>query len=649
MWWRQLLWTAIAALLLPAAHLTGDSDVAEEISVDVGAMVLLSCSLDHTVEECQWSWRPLSDSTSVAVVVKQFPSFGNISNDCSVRFASVQTDQEGEWTCGTRGVGQDGFAVTASKVLRVRQKLEFVQLSQGIQVNVGEPVLLRCVASLPVEWCQWSWQPLGHPEAEAVVVKGFTPSDEQHRDCSVHFANVLGEQEGMWSCAVRQRPRADFDVAPPATLTLLPPVKIRFLQTPEDTRVALGEPVILRCVAASPVTDCIWTWQPLDHPETQELLVKQFASFGNFSRDCSVHFKSVQIAQEGLWGCTVRGGKPDAIMEEKTPLAKLTTYEKVAVEFTELSKEIHIPPGNPLFLRCVTASPVQECQWSWRSMNDTNSTSPLVVSKFQPRGNRSVDCSMHLKAVTEEHEGIWTCSVRREDENETTEASPAKITLLKPEPVMVALWTAPNQKVTLACRLNTPQPTVTCAWHHPPHTVVSHQNQTKHRTVQHDNSTGTCSLILDPKPDDMGKWRCVFTHAAQDGTWELAAATLILHISTPEPERMMDWLVGVLGGLVLLLTLLFIGMLVCKYRNKNKRELADPPPELPATGVIKGLTRYTEPPSKINFLFGEPPVKPAPETTPEPHHIYEQVGYLTPTTSKSVYENLEADKDKIET
>jgi len=98
-----------------------------------------------------------------------------------------------------------------------------VQLSQDIQIAIGEPVLLRCVTNTAVDLCQWSWQPLNGSNETAVVVRQFPAFGEDARDCSMRFKSVLAEQEGTWICAVRLYTHSAFTTAsPPATLTLLP-------------------------------------------------------------------------------------------------------------------------------------------------------------------------------------------------------------------------------------------------------------------------------------------------------------------------------------------------------------------------------------------------------------------------------------------
>lgn len=102
-------------------------------------------------------------------------------------------------------------------------------------------------------------------------------------------------------------------------------MRVKFLERPEDVRVALGDSTLLRCIATTAVNECHWMWRPLSEPNRTEVVVKQFSAFGNYSRDCSVRFRNVLKEQEGLWGCTVVGPPNYTLLA--APPAKLTVYE----------------------------------------------------------------------------------------------------------------------------------------------------------------------------------------------------------------------------------------------------------------------------------------------------------------------------------
>lgn len=103
----------------------------------------------------------------------------------------------------------------------------------------------------------------------------------------------------------------------------------------------------------------------------------------------------------------------------------------VPIKFIQLSQDIQMPPGGPLTIRCTTASEVEECKWTWQSLDESNSTE-IVVKQFLALGNYSQDCSLHFDTVLTEHEGNWTCAARNPAETHFTSAPPARLTLLQP-------------------------------------------------------------------------------------------------------------------------------------------------------------------------------------------------------------------------
>jgi hypothetical protein len=103
----------------------------------------------------------------------------------------------------------------------------------------------------------------------------------------------------------------------------------------------------------------------------------------------------------------------------------------VPINFIQLSQDIQMPPGGPLTIRCTTDSEVEECKWTWRSLDESNSTE-IVFKQFPAFGNNSQDCSLHFDTVLTEHEGNWTCAARNPEEMHFTSAPPARLTLLQP-------------------------------------------------------------------------------------------------------------------------------------------------------------------------------------------------------------------------
>lgn len=83
------------------------SELSQDIQISSGGSVSLRCVTTFPVELCRWSLTPANSNTTV--VVKQFPSTGSESRDCSVRLSHALTEQVGLWTCGAKAHGQPNY------------------------------------------------------------------------------------------------------------------------------------------------------------------------------------------------------------------------------------------------------------------------------------------------------------------------------------------------------------------------------------------------------------------------------------------------------------------------------------------------------------------------------------------------------------
>nr|CAD7463209.1 unnamed protein product [Timema tahoe] len=209
--------------------------------------------------------------------------------------------------------------------------------------------------------------------------------------------------------------------------------------------------------------------------------------------------------------------------------------------------------------------------------------------------------------------------------------------------VMVSLWSMPEQKVVLACRLTNTHPKTGCQWKSPNQILIATTNLTNRFTVIYNISSGICTITFIPVKVDLGEWSCIFNAEDSSGGWELASASLFL-LPTPTDNKI-GWLVGALAASVFVLTLLLITVAVCRCRNQARPEKCNlGNPRLAGSSFSKDPSRYTDPPSKIDFQFREVPGRTAsPETLSGQHqHIYERVDrYVAPTTCKSIYENVD--------
>ncbi|XP_015596634.1 uncharacterized protein LOC107268400 [Cephus cinctus] len=612
----------------------------ETVEAQAGSSTQIMCKTKTPVRECQWSWRQLNQSQPWNLEVKKFPAFGNDSTECSIKFKNVLPEQEGFWTCGARTHPNATF--TQSTPIRfLISEVEFVQLSRGIQIAAGETVFLRCLANKPVVQCEWSWKATNSSE-DTMIVKKFSPNEDNDHDCSVRFKNILHEEEGLWTCGVRLTPGGVLHEAPPATVSLLPSAKLSFAETPEDTSVPIGSETTLKCVTTSRVEKCAWTWKPLSGSDS-EIVVREFPSKGDLGRDCSLELAHVFTEEQGHWGCRVSVTTLNTMLA--SPIAKLTVFEQDDVRFSELSKDIQISSGGTVLLRCVTSAAVEQCRWS---LTPANSNTTVVVKQFPAAGAEGRDCSVRLSHALAEQEGLWTCGARMRGQHNYTDAPSAKLSLLQPEPVTMILWVATHQKVSLACRVRPVSPEAKCHWFHAPNIHVQQNNSTKMTkyNVQMNYSSGICTLQLKPDHTDLGQWTCRFTLNNENGILELGSTAVVL-LNNVTDEKL-GWIVGALTTMVLFLMIIVAVLVVCKAKLFTRRV-----PEVSETMSNTERKqnnqlcsdRYTEGPTKINFRFSDqnsldslPDVNSViPNRSP---HLYERVEKCTVPVSKTLYENV---------
>ncbi|EFN87785.1 Peroxidasin-like protein [Harpegnathos saltator] len=572
------------------------------IEVPAGSSAQIMCQTKSPVRECQWSWRQLNQSQPWNLDVKSFPAFGNDSTECSIKFKNVLPEQEGYWTCGAR-IDPNSSFTQSTPVRFLISEVEFVQLSRGVQVAAGESVFLRCLANKPVVQCEWSWR-ASNSSKEPLVVKKFGPNKDAEHDCSVRFKNILYDEEGLWTCGVRLTPDGILHTAPAATVSLLPTAKVNFVQVPTDMAVLVGTETTLKCVTSSRVEKCAWTWRPL-HSSDSEIVVEEFPSNGDLGRDCSLNLPHVYVEKQGHWGCQVSIASLNTVLT--SPPAKLTVFEQDEVKFSELSQDIQISSGGSVLLRCVTSSTVEQCRWS---LTPVNSNTTVVVKQFPAAGNEARDCSVRLSHALAEQEGLWTCGARIRGRQNYTDAPPAKLSLLEPEPVTVAVWATPHQMVTLACRVGVVSSETKCHWIHAPKIHI-HQNSSKpqqakkmRHNVQMDYITGVCKLVFKPDHSDLGQWTCKFTVTNENAEIEIGNASLVL-LNTLADKKL-GWIVGALTAMILFLMIIVVVLVVCKTRifiRKTPEILETLPSNERERSARCCNDRYNENSGKINFGF----------------------------------------------
>ncbi|XP_018049499.1 PREDICTED: uncharacterized protein LOC108687963 isoform X1 [Atta colombica] len=435
-------------------------DIPEHTETELGSSVLLACRTVNPVAECQWSWQPLppvhlplpdisesppvSTTTAIPTIattatptthplpVRQFPAFGNNSNDCSVRFSSTKHEQTGYWTCAARASTNDPFTSTNPAKLSIVNVnhgilITFAKHENVVEVPAGSLAQIMCQTKSPVRECQWSWRQLNQSQPWNLDVKSFPAFGNDSTECSIKFKNVLSEQEGYWTCGARVDPNSSFTQATPVRFLIS---EVEFVQLSRGVQVAAGESVFLRCLANKPVIQCEWSWRA-SNSSKEPLIVKKFTPNKDAEHDCSVRFKNILYEEEGLWTCGVRL-TPDGILHT-APAATVSLLPTAKVSFVEVPTDTAVPVGAEATLKCVTSSRVEKCVWTWKPLH--GSDPEIVLNEFPSNGDLGRDCSLHFPHVYTEKQGYWSCQVSIVSLNTVLTSPLAKLVVYEQEEV----------------------------------------------------------------------------------------------------------------------------------------------------------------------------------------------------------------------
>lgn len=102
------------------------------------------------------------------------------------------------------------------------------------------------------------------------------------------------------------------------------------------------------------------------------------------------------------------------------------------IVFSKLDNIVEVPAGSSAQIMCQMKSPVRECQWSWRQLNQSQPWN-LEVKRFPAFGNDSTDCSIKFKNVLPEQEGYWTCGARIDPNSSFTQSNPIRFLISEGE------------------------------------------------------------------------------------------------------------------------------------------------------------------------------------------------------------------------
>lgn len=91
--------------------------------------------------------------------------------------------------------------------------------------------------------------------------------------------------------------------------------------------------------------------------------------------------------------------------------------------------------GEPLTVHCVAEEPAKFCQWKRKALYDTDpleKNSWTTEESFASSGMGNRDCSLQFKYARIEHQGMWVCSIKFQDDEPFLDAMPSAVTIKSP-------------------------------------------------------------------------------------------------------------------------------------------------------------------------------------------------------------------------
>ncbi|OXU24966.1 hypothetical protein TSAR_000925 [Trichomalopsis sarcophagae] len=349
------------------------------------------------------------------------------------------------------------------------------------------------------------------------------------------------------------------------------PAQLIFVDAPQHIETELAASVLLACRTAEPVAECQWSWQPLppthlplpnidETTATQSvphsndvsqnattsstslsLPVRTFPAFGNASNDCSVRFSNVKHEQTGYWSCAARRADEETFTSTSPAKLSIVHVDTASlIRFAEQEGSLETPAGTAARLPCRTTSPVRECQWSWRQLNQSQPWD-AEMRKFPASGNESTVCDLGLPAVRSEHEGFWTCGARVVSSSPFVQAPPIRLLISEVEFVQLSrgIQITAGETVFLRCLVN--KPVFQCEWSWRPSNSSKNSTVVKkfgpNKETDHDCSVRFKNILYEEE----GLWTCGvrltpdgILHEAPSTTVTLLPSGKVNFTETPE-------------------------------------------------------------------------------------------------------------------
>ncbi|RZF33262.1 hypothetical protein LSTR_LSTR007607 [Laodelphax striatellus] len=195
------------------------------------------------------------------------------------------------------------------------------------------------------------------------------------------------------------------------------------------------------------------------------------------------------------------------------------------VGLEESPQNVSIAEEDSTVINCRADSSVKQCKWLWLAETGEN---PILVEEFPGFGERKADCSLQLKNITKEHQGIWSCVVKLQ--NRTTvrpkpatiwvhdkfvfKESPANVTVYEGDPVRIPCSSTDDMEL--------------CQWFYRKDENSAWENKT---SMENAND---CSLVLsDVGLLDSGFFKCGIKRAGVDEFVE--SQPIYLHVDDDRP------------------------------------------------------------------------------------------------------------------
>lgn len=88
--------------------------------------------------------------------------------------------------------------------------------------------------------------------------------------------------------------------------------------------------------------------------------------------------------------------------------------------------------GEPLTILCIAEEPAKICQWKRKALYETYSSEKnnwTTEESFTSLGVGNRDCSLQFKYARMEHQGLWVCSIKFQDDEPFLDAMPSAVTV----------------------------------------------------------------------------------------------------------------------------------------------------------------------------------------------------------------------------